>query len=131
MGFDRNINTNDKIWRDIGQGYLPLSSSIEGSLMMRPIFSSARDSILLGVNETEAFQFSSYPNPANERLIIECDSPSLVFVELLSIDGRRIYNEAMNTRMELSTGDLTEGMYILRLHEENGSTQTRKIMIRH
>ena len=69
IGFDKNINNQDKIFYDMGSGWT--NTSFEGSLMIRPVFVSGFDDILASVNSnTSAIDFEMYPNPANDLLNI-------------------------------------------------------------
>ena len=62
IGFDKNINNQDKIFYDLGSGWN--NTGFEGSLMMRPVFVSAMDTIIAGIPTPNISKWSIYPNPA-------------------------------------------------------------------
>ena len=52
-----------------------MTSPFEGSAMMRPIFSTSLDPIL-GIKAMESVsEFLCYPNPVNDELMFQSESP--------------------------------------------------------
>jgi hypothetical protein len=75
LGLDRNIDHSDKIKFSVDGGGSWMTSPFEGSAMMRPIFSTSLDPIL-GIKATESIsEFLCYPNPVNDELMFQSESP--------------------------------------------------------
>lgn len=66
VGLDRNIANNDKTFYSVNQGLTWSPSSEVGSVMIRPIFSTAFD-VALGIEEKtqERLEATLYPNPTS------------------------------------------------------------------
>ncbi len=79
----------------------------------------------------EESRLSVYPNPADQQIFIESTASGLMNVDLLDLTGRMVYAEQVNfsERMSLDVSGLSNGFYILRLWDENGSLQ-EKIQVR-
>lgn len=76
------------------------------------------------------FDFSFYPNPANNNVNVK----GLIEgtrVEIVNILGESVQNEiSTGTTMILSTGNLSNGTYFVRVSTDYGQV-TKKLMIRH
>lgn len=132
VGFDWNIDSHEKIYYNIGLGWTQVSESLNGSLLMRPVFTSERDSIILGIQNKEiAFNTLVYPNPANISVTIKSELPQMINMDIISLDGRLILQNKFYHQIEVNTQDFAEGMYIIRLRAENGAVSTEKLMLRH
>jgi hypothetical protein len=70
-----------------------------------------------------------YPNPANEILNIESNTESKIgFIELFNIQGtivKSVYIGVKKTSINIS--GLPDGLYIIRVQNENGVTQKKLI----
>lgn len=125
IGFDRNNNSANKIFYSVTNGNTWPSSAFQGSLMMRPIFSTALDATL-GV-ETKTFAqatFEVYPNPANDIIHLRTDAGSYRGALLFDLQGKLILGiGAGETEADLS--QLRTGMYVIR---DIQSGITRKII---
>jgi hypothetical protein len=132
IGFDRNIDTHEEIYYNIGLEWVQLSESVNGSLMLRPVFTSDRDDIIMGIQKMNlSFTTLVYPNPANESITIKSEVPQNIFFEISGMDGRIITQDQFYHQIELNTSDFAEGIYIIRLHSENGTVNTEKLILRH
>lgn len=75
-----------------------------------------------------------YPNPANDKLFIDCNGTGMgrVTVTLCDVIGRTVLDdiqlEAPPERTEISLEGLSPGVYIIRLHSES-DTEVRKFSI--
>jgi len=93
------------------------------------------NTIILANNEPEAFvQAQFYPNPADNKLIIEMTGMNSYWPtgSLYDLTGRLITSfEITGNRTELFTGDWPPGVYMVRLTGPNGNFITRKLVIQH
>jgi hypothetical protein len=132
IGFDRNIDSHQNIFYNLGNTWEQLSSSFFGSMMMRPVFVSEMDDIILGIEEAVELDCKVYPNPANNVFTVLTENErSAVFLDVIGVDGRVLIRDQFYQQTQIDCSSFTEGMYILRLQSESGSTTTRKIMIQH
>jgi hypothetical protein len=89
-----------------------------------------------GINESISFDGSIllFPNPANQVVIIECKE-MLIDVGVIIIDqlGREVRRERINNnrQFEISTVDLTEGMYFYQLIEKGEKKAHGKFIVQH
>lgn len=114
IGFDRNNVNSDKIFYSITNGNTWPKSTLPGSLMMRPIFSTALDASL-GVKELEktANTFEVYPNPVNNIIHLRTNAVVNKGAVLFDIQGKVILEiEPGQTEADLSA--LNPGIYIIR-----------------
>lgn len=77
--------------------------------------------------------YTIYPNPANEKLIVQNESENKYEVNVFSAIGQRISVPAIhsNQNTELNLADLTNGIYFLCIEEEHQMIRTVPITIRH
>jgi len=64
-----------------------------------------------------------YPNPVNEKLIIDTDRTSKLRFEVLDIYGRQVLKGMIEGQTILDLSDKSNGTYILWLYEDNISTK--------
>ena len=128
IGFDKNINNQDKIFYDMGSGWT--NTSFEGSLMIRPVFVSGFDDILASVKTNNAgLEFEMYPNPANEWLNIKVKDPFTGEFKIYDMQGKLLVNENLVGSDQISIADLSAGMYIVQMISENGDVGTSRLSV--
>jgi hypothetical protein len=66
-----------------------------------------------------------YPNPVKNGQTVQLGSDVTQF-DLLDLSGRNIMS--MNTKV-IHTGDLKQGVYILRIYQKGGDIQTQKLIV--
>ncbi len=83
-----------------------------------------------GTQNQGSVQFSIYPNPATDRLIIEAlSSENPANISLFDISGKKIMNkQLLKTRTEIDISRLLPGVYILQI--ENDTTVEIKRFIK-
>lgn len=115
VGLDMNIVNNDHTFYSIDGGATWEQSEKEGSVMIRPIFSTAMN-ITLGIEPISSEPVVSiYPNPTKSNLTIKMDR-EFIGAELFNMQGQMIL------RSEFSTIDLSafpNGMYLLKIDGVN------------
>ncbi len=130
IGFDKNINHQDKIFYDIGTGFT--STGFEGSLMMRPVFVSDKDALSVSIEEKkEHVSFKVYPNPANDMVQIDVDEPFQGTVRIFDLQGKNIYTNRLVMGEPISISNLSNGLYLVQLESEDGVQSVQKLSVRH
>lgn len=126
LGFDRSLNTSDRIWYLTGTEWQ--QSILSGSLMLRPAFGSAA-TVGIGNSELriENSEISVYPNPAHEVVYID-GLPDGSCLELYDTFGRRLYQSFAS---QLSLLNYPDGLYLLRVVTPAGNVYTHKLIIHH
>jgi hypothetical protein len=130
IGFDRNRANNDKIFYNLGQGWL--NSGFSGSLMIRPIMGKALPvDPPVGIENTPEISFNIYPNPASTYFMLDLQdvmNPSDWNITLYDLQGKTVYiNRADQLQHPIS--HLPAGIYILRLDHKGIFRASRKLMI--
>lgn len=81
-----------------------------------------------GIEEAKRLRFSIYPNPTTEIINIE-GKGRLNYVQLLDIRGREIMaEEAIGQKHTLDLRDIPEGIYLLRVADDEGRTGTQRLV---
>jgi hypothetical protein len=114
VGLDRNIINNDKTFISIDNETTWDQSQIPGSVMMRPIFSTALD-VTLGIPEEVTAAkptVVAYPNPTTGFVTIDVDQAAYNGVEVFDLQGRLIV-DTDSKQIDLSQNP--NGIYILKL----------------
>ena len=127
VGLDVNTNNNLKMYYNSTGSWL--TSSINGTWMIRPVFGTSE--IFSSVNENIAENnFEIYPNPASEILNIH-STLVLTKAEIIITDlaGRKaLVNRIHEKQIEISF--LPAGIYFLRIKDSKGNfSKTQKFVI--
>lgn len=124
VGFDRNTNTQDKIFYSVDLGATWQNGSFPGSLMIRPVFSSKLD-YQLDVEELTLEELQVYPNPAEDVLNFSYSMEGNV--ELYGSGGKLMMRHPWTNQIDIQ--ELTPGFYIVRVYSHNNEfQQTFKII---
>ena len=78
----------------------------------------------MGVNEVSGIDFSVYPNPSKNEIMINGLLSQNAIVEILD-QGGRVLKSTSDTK--ISIADLAEGMYIVRVNDQGTASSTRII----
>ncbi len=125
LGFDKNTDNSHKAFFSITNGNTWPQSSLSGSLMMRPIFSTALDASL-GIEEKAIAEsiFEVYPNPVSDVINLRADATVYKGAVIFDMQGKLILEiSADETQADLS--QLKTGIYIIR---DIQSGITRKVI---
>jgi hypothetical protein len=135
IGFDKNYVRNTSLYYDAGSGWT--QSSEKGSIMIHPLFRNVIPEIV-GLNEhtlSQQHRFRVYPNPASEQLTITALDPPAA-----GETGYRIFNTTGQLVLEgllegseqsISTGQLSQGLYVLVLTGQGNVIHRQKLIIQH
>lgn len=75
---------------------------------------------LTGVNEVSEASVNVYPNPANNTLYVNATS-NISKIEVFNTLGQKVMTVSANdNHAQLNTSNLSKGMYMLKLHTDNG-----------
>jgi hypothetical protein len=86
-----------------------------------------KDITITGVPELEN-AFKVYPNPFNDRILID-NNEKLTRVVISNIAGQRVMDIEYPTR-EIRTANLVSGIYVISLYTENGIAKTERMIKR-
>jgi hypothetical protein len=114
VGLDRNIIKNEHTFYSNNGGASWDQSAIEGSVMIRPIFSTGMD-VTLGI-EDHSFKLtepnvSIYPNPTSSKVTIEMDQ-KFNGAEFLNMQGQVVLKSEFPT---IDMNELPSGMYFIKI----------------
>lgn len=125
IGFDRNTINSDKIFFSNDNGTTWPNTSFSGSLMIRPIFSTALDASL-GLPEVahEEILFEIYPNPANELLNLRVNDDQFAGALIFDLQGKLVHTIERDER-QIQLADFVSGVYFVR---DLNSGITRKMI---
>lgn len=122
VGLDKNIFTNDKTFYSIDNESSWVSSSIEGSVMIRPIFSTDMD-VTLGINQNKSEpEIILYPNPSEGMVHIRTEAFNFQGVDVYDLQGKfLLFEESHN----VDISDFESGMYLFKVR---GTSRVYKIL---
>lgn len=117
VGLDINTVNNDKTFYSIDGEISWIESTIAGSVMIHPIFSTAYDVVLgLEDNIKNEVLFNVYPNPSNDFINIE-GPVDIEKVELINIQGQKFID---SNQSKIDLRNIPEGVYFLRINDSHG-----------
>ncbi len=126
IGFDSSTDNHKYVFYEVGEGWK--NSSFPGSLMIRPVM--GKNPYYVGIDENQAVTggLSVYPNPASDVVCIDgIDADSCKEIVIYDLAGRAVkqyhYCNALNV------SELQNGVYILRIINNDGSFETAKLLI--
>jgi hypothetical protein len=113
IGFDRNNDQSANTYYSLNGGASWIGSSLEGAMMMRPIFSTAGNADLAVEEEPLVINWQLYPNPATDIVSVRLDNG-------LPFNGVEIFDQfgsvvASSSEENISLIDLAKGVYYVRL----------------
>lgn len=122
IGLDNNLVNNDKIYYSVNGGISWNQSSVQGTLMIRPVYSTAIDSQLV-VEETnfEENEVLIYPNPTTDMIRIQTKM-NFDELTLFNFVGQQMLT---SKEKEISLSHLPSGIYFIKV---SGSERLFKII---
>lgn len=113
IGFDKNLINNDKNFYSLDGGFSWIASQIPGTVLLRPVFSTAMDQEL-GIHETifKTTDFSIYPNPTDNLINIQTNKVQYYGCELYNSQGKLIL-ESDETTLDIS--NYPTGIYFIKI----------------
>lgn len=87
-------------------------------------------------NEILAVEMEIFPNPANEKVTVSLFSnkEASIVLEIMNLMGQTIKNNRQQvmagvSKIELKTGEIPEGIYMIKITSEEGQTTVKKLLI--
>jgi len=126
LGLDRNNINNDKMFFNVGGGWLNSAcNGCLGSWMIRPVFSQDN---LLSNDFNKKVDFEIYPNPSKGIFYFSFDDDYIFEkLEIRDLLGNIVYSCETSNSLDLSF--LSSGVYIVFLFEKNNIISSEKIII--
>jgi Secretion system C-terminal sorting domain len=115
VGMDRNIVNTSKIFFNTGGSWI--GSSQLGSLMIRPVFSTAINNTLSVENEDFISEVNMFPNPAINRVSFDGLEGQFA-VSIYDMSGRLVYSQMNSSVVDIEF--LQKGVYIVDIRDESG-----------
>lgn len=82
--------------------------------------------INIGINENENFHFDLYPNPVNEKLVIQIDNFESTTASIYNIIGELIFSQQIkNEKTEIDLTSISNGIYFVKVINEERSITKR------
>lgn len=117
IGMDRNTNSGSNIKFNVGGEWI--TSSQEGSLMIRPVFSTAINHTLNIDEENISENISMYPNPTTE--VVSFSGLRGDFeVSVYDMSGRLVALD--NNMRSIDVSNLQTGVYLVNVNDQNGNS---------
>ena len=128
IGFDKNVDTKSNIFYNLGSGFQ--NTIFNGSLMMRPVFTSNMDNIL-NAGEIKYLNNSNniFPNPANS--IFNISAKGFGVLNAFDLKGRLIFEKEFMGNTSIMVNSWENGVYIILIKMHNGNTVRKKLIIQH
>jgi hypothetical protein len=90
IGLDKNLDNSDQTFYSIDNGNSWIQSTISGSVMMHPIYSTALD-VELGISEnTDQKEVLVYPNPTTGEIHIDMKEIDFIGAEVYNVFGEKV-----------------------------------------
>lgn len=134
VGFDRNINSNDRIFYDLSGTWYNFGAQ-EGTLMIRPLFRYANDIYVSSktILNQEQLDFNIFPNPARDEIQLSLNSEikDEYIVQIFDLTGRLVSTSDVTSKStRINTTALNQGLYIIRLmNTRENKSQVKKLII--
>ena len=84
----------------------------------------------LSVNDFSDNVFALYPNPANNKLNIQCPNSRINSINIFSIDGKKVLvtDNVNSNELELNISHFNKGIYLIQVLDINGALSTKKLI---
>ncbi len=128
VGWDVGNNKQDKILYNLGQGWV--NTGFSGSLMIRPVMGK-QISWPAGEENTPEMNLRFWPNPASVQINLELPMVEMPWewtLDIYNLQGKLVYKGSAAEKTHY-TGDLPEGLYILRISQRGIFRASSKLMI--
>ena len=78
-----------------------------------------------GINELSLQNVNIYPNPVQNELFIALENGTINQLEIIDFSGRIVKSISNNNVKNINVSELNQGMYILKIETDNGTSVTR------
>ncbi len=112
IGLDKNIDKSANLFYSLNGGNSWTNSSIPGTVMIRPIFSTSLNAELsITEKENTEPEFVLYPNPSTEKINLKVTVGEVKGMEIFTLQGQLVLHSDTN---EANISHLNEGVYFVR-----------------
>ncbi|MGB0933651.1 MAG: T9SS type A sorting domain-containing protein [Lishizhenia sp.] len=127
IGFDSNTDNQDKIFYSVDNETSWINTSFEGSIMMRPMFSTKLDYQLNAMEQSteDKLDVQLFPNPSSGYFNVEGDN--VEFVEVYSLQGKIILR---TEERYFDLSDKEAGVYLVHVYGKDGESRITKKIIK-
>ncbi len=128
VGWDVWNNNKHNIFYNLGQEWV--NTGFNGSLMIRPLMGK-KISWPASRQEFPEIKLQVYPNPATDWINLEmpmADIPWEWSLDIFNLQGKLVYKGEASEQTHY-TGDLPEGLYIIRVSQKGIYRASSKLMI--
>lgn len=128
VGYDRNSLLGSKqVFSNISQDWYE-ETSLEGSLMIRPVTGGKPDDVITGNEPRDKDYYLVYPNPTEG--VIYWKNDKIMQVEVIDITGRILKRyDPQGGIQQMIFDELQNGLYFIRLYDGQ-SYHTQKVLLR-
>ncbi len=134
IGLDRNTNNNPSTLWFKGSNLVWTQSGIEGTTMIRPMFTSPGWETIVVNTDTRrdlASAIALYPNPARDYFVLDLPEGLSSTMSLYDISGRLVKQELVNAGEQISTYGLQDGLYIVQVRLPGAEVFSKKLVVQH
>lgn len=126
IGFDSSSDNRQYNFYDAGEGWK--NSSFPGSIMIRPVVGKTAYFVGVDENQEGANNLTVYPNPANNVIYIDgVDEYNCKEILIYDLTGKAVKQYSYSNT--LNVNDLNDGVYFLKVVDNNGGYKTAKLLI--
>jgi len=129
VGLDMNYRffndsmPNPNLWYNTKGEWL--NSTVVGTPLIRPVFGQNPS---LSSQKVQKPQLTVYPNPISDFVTVQLDADGFT-AELFNLQGQLITsNETASNELVLSTAQLEQGIYLIRVRDKNGLSFSQKLV---
>ena len=134
IGFDFNNDSQSRNFYNTSGSWA--TSSFQGSVMIRPIFGDSIRAIdgIKSYQREEQAEVLLYPNPVNDHFFIEVKNfnqqgNASFEVECYDMLGNKVFSKLSYNNKEMSTDDLSNGIYLVRVKQNKRYIASKKLLI--
>ncbi len=131
IGLDFNTLGNvDRLFFNDGNGWAATVLASQGSLMIRPMFTTeGYEDLVTVVDDQRPENIAVYPNPTTSELHIDLEHEAPSQVAIYDLQGRLVLSHSIAARGTLDVSQLPEGMYVIRVERRGGVPAVAKFAI--
>jgi hypothetical protein len=133
VGNDKSTNTNpERLFYRLGFNQPWFQSSIEGSVMLRPVFRAGKSEVWNSLEEHAQSTLHVFPNPFEDRLSFMWPHEEEAHYTLFDMSGRMIVRDVVSGSgmHSVDTSSLATGGYIFQVTGLTGELSYQQLVIR-
>ena len=136
VGLDKNTDYNfSRVHYQLGLGAAWTLSTIEGSVMIRPVLQSGVEQVFTAIDAEVVADGSVnlWPNPAQDGFTVSVNGISQpLSLRLVDMTGRTVYEVAWTRgqeRMTIGVADQPRGPYLVMVEDERGVIRVQRALL--